>query len=131
MSVFCEGARRMMENLFVTKDWFEVFLAQNLVFDGLIYPLIHRHYEQSMDARAGQALAMLTSFISDWYDETSRWVDATLKTAVDESAANAKQIATWYVAPLTVAKLPRLVRSPPPTSSLAATGLSALTVPPV
>ena len=93
-----QGARRMMENLFVTKDWFEVFLAQNLVFDGLIYPLIHRHYEQSMDARAGQALAMLTSFISDWYDETSRWVDATLKTAVDESAANAKQIATWYVA---------------------------------
>jgi phenol hydroxylase P1 protein len=91
-----QGVRRVMENLFVTKDVFEVLLAQNLVFDGLVYPLIHRHYEQSIDVRAGQALAMLTSFIADWYDETARWVDATVKTAADESAANQSLLSQWY-----------------------------------
>jgi hypothetical protein len=39
---------------------------------------------------------MLTEFQVDWFDETSRWVDATLKTAADESLANAAQLAQWY-----------------------------------
>ena len=39
---------------------------------------------------------MLTEFMSDWHDETTRWVDATVKTAADESPANAQQLAQWY-----------------------------------
>jgi phenol hydroxylase P1 protein len=91
-----QGVRRVMENLFVTKDWFELYVAQNLVFDGLLYPLIYRHYEQAMNERTDQALAMLTGFMNDWFDETVRWVDATVKTAVDESPANAAQFTQWY-----------------------------------
>ena len=91
-----QGVRRMMENLFVTKDWFELFLAQNMVFDGLIFPLIYRQYINTVSPATGNGLAMLTEFMSDWHDETTRWVDATVKTAADESAANAQQLAQWY-----------------------------------
>jgi phenol hydroxylase P1 protein len=92
-----QGVRRAMEMLFVTKDWFEVLVAQCLVFDGLIYPLIHRRYVNAHSAPSGHALAMLTEFPNEWFDETARWVDATVKTAADESAANAAQLARWYV----------------------------------
>ena len=91
-----QDLRRLMENLFVTKDWFEVYLAQNLVFDGLLQPLIYRHYIGAVSPRTGNALAMLTEFANDWCDETERWVDATVKTAAEESPANAKQLSAWY-----------------------------------
>lgn len=90
-----QGVRRVLENLFVTKDWFELFVAQNLVFDGLLYPLIYRHYVDATSPGTGNALAMLTEFMSDWHAETARWVDATVKTAADESPANAERLAAW------------------------------------
>jgi len=91
-----QGVRRTMENLFVTKDWFELFVAQNLVFDGLLYPLVYRHYVNAQGAATGHALAMLTEFMNEWFEENARWVDATLKTAADESPANAQKLAAWY-----------------------------------
>jgi phenol hydroxylase P1 protein len=91
-----QGVRRTMENLFVTKDWFELLVAQNLVFDGLLYPLVYRRYVNDRSAATGHALAMLTEFMNDWFDENARWVDATVKTAADESPANAAQLAQWY-----------------------------------
>jgi phenol hydroxylase P1 protein len=90
-----QGVRRVLENLFVTKDWFELFVAQNLVFDGLLYPLIYRHYVDVASPRTGNALAMLTEFMNDWHAETVRWVDATVKTAVEESPANAELLGDW------------------------------------
>ena len=91
-----QGVRRTMENLFVTRDWFELFVAQNLVFDGLLYPLVYRHYVNAQGAATGHALAMLTEFMNEWFEENARWVDATLKTAADESTANARKLAAWY-----------------------------------
>ncbi|WP_428425018.1 aromatic/alkene monooxygenase hydroxylase subunit beta [Methylibium sp.] len=91
-----QGVRRLMENLFVTKDWFELFVAQNLVFDGLLYPLIYRDYVGAVSPRSGNAVGMLTEFMSDWFEETGRWVDGTVKTAVEESPANAERVGQWY-----------------------------------
>lgn len=91
-----QGVRRVMENLFVTRDWFELFVAQNLVFDGLLLPLVLRRYEHALAARTGPALGMLTEFMNEWSDETARWVDATVKTAADESPANAARLGEWY-----------------------------------
>ena len=91
-----QGVRRLMENVFVTRDWFEVFVAQNVVFDGLLYPLMYRHYVNAKSPATGNALAMLTEFMNEWFDENVRWVDATLKTAVDESPANAALLSQWF-----------------------------------
>jgi phenol hydroxylase P1 protein len=41
---------------------------------------------------------MLLRFQSDWFAETSRWVDATIKTAAAESAANAALLGGWVTA---------------------------------
>ena len=39
---------------------------------------------------------MLTEFMRDWYKDHSRWVDATMKTAIAESAEN-KAVIEGYI----------------------------------
>ncbi|MBN8283647.1 aromatic/alkene monooxygenase hydroxylase subunit beta [Zoogloea sp.] len=87
--------RRLLEHCLVQKDWFEVLVAQNLVLDGLIHPLLHARFQ----ARAGEAgsaiLGMLTDFIREWFAENVKWVDASLKVAAAESADNRRLLAGW------------------------------------
>ncbi len=93
-----QGLRRVAEKLMVTQDWFEVFVAQNLVLDGLVYPLVFQRYEQHVSRTQGPALSLLTDFMSQWFDESSRWVDAVIKVAAAESADNAARLAGWVSA---------------------------------
>ena len=93
-----QGLRRLAEKMMVTRDWFEVFVAQNVVLDGLIYPLVFQRYEAQVSAARGPALSLLTEFMSQWFDETSRWVDAVLKVAAAESAENAARLGSWVSA---------------------------------
>ncbi|MGF6974240.1 phenol hydroxylase P1 protein [Paraburkholderia sp. JPY465] len=90
-----QALRRLVEDMMVVQDWFETFVAQNVVLDGLLYPLVYRHIDQRLSRDYGAAIGMLNEFASTWYDETSRWVDATLKTAVAESTDNAVLLGRW------------------------------------
>lgn len=90
-----QGLRRHVENSLVIEDWFELFVAQNFVLDGLLYPLVYQHFDARFGAAHGPALSMLTSFMSSWFDETRRWVDATLKVAAGESEQNASLLGEW------------------------------------
>lgn len=38
---------------------------------------------------------MVCAFMPDWFAETSRWVDASIKTAAAESPQNAQLLADW------------------------------------
>ncbi|MCE1187111.1 MAG: aromatic/alkene monooxygenase hydroxylase subunit beta [Rhodocyclales bacterium] len=91
-----QDLRRYVEDSFVVHDPFELFVAQNLALDGLLYPLV---YDTLVDgvlaARSGPTLSMLTGFMSAWAGETRKWVDATLKAAVAESADNRALVAGW------------------------------------
>ncbi|RKP55792.1 aromatic/alkene monooxygenase hydroxylase subunit beta [Pararobbsia silviterrae] len=87
--------RRAVENLMVVRDWFETFVAQNLVLDGLLYPLVYTHIDAALAKQYGPGLSLLHEFSVTWFDETSRWVDATVKTAATESPANAACIGGW------------------------------------
>ena len=87
--------RSAVEHLFIVDDWFELFVAQNLVHDGLLYPLVYQRFEQTLAAAGAPAFGMLLTFPNEWYDETSPWVDAVCKTAAAESAANRAQLADW------------------------------------
>lgn len=87
--------RRTVENLMVVRDWFETFVAQNLVLDGLLYPLVHSHIDARLAQAHGPGLSMLNEFAATWFDESSRWVDATVKTAFIESPQNAALITRW------------------------------------
>ncbi|BBU30952.1 phenol hydroxylase P1 protein [Burkholderia sp. THE68] len=90
-----QGLRRVVEDTMVVKDWFETFVAQNVVLDGLLYPLVYRHIDERIARLHGPGLGMLNEFASAWFDETSRWVDATIKTAAAQSPANAALLAQW------------------------------------
>ncbi|WP_109476877.1 aromatic/alkene monooxygenase hydroxylase subunit beta [Paraburkholderia sp. C35] len=90
-----QGLRRVVENTMVVKDWFETFVAQNLVLDGLLYPLVYRHVDERVSRLHGPGLGMLNEFASSWFDETSRWVDATVKTAAAESPENKALLGQW------------------------------------
>jgi phenol hydroxylase P1 protein len=54
-----------------------------------------RRIEAALNPHTGNALSLATSFINEWIDDTSRWVDATVKTAADESPDNARQLSQW------------------------------------
>ena len=90
-----QGLRRYIENVLCLEDWFEVFIAQDVVLDTLLYDLIYRQFDEAITEQGGSDLAMLIEFMQEWYKDGSRWVDATLKTAVAESDHNRETISRW------------------------------------
>ncbi|MFW9609892.1 MAG: aromatic/alkene monooxygenase hydroxylase subunit beta [Aquaspirillum sp.] len=87
--------RRYVEDTFVLDDWFELLVAQNVVLDGLLYPLVYEAFDDAINLQGGTAISMMTQFMRDWKTETNKWLDATLKTAAAESPDNAAQLAQW------------------------------------
>lgn len=88
--------RRYIEDCLVVRDPFELFIAQNVALDGLLYPLV---YEQLVDGylspRGASSVAMLCQFMNDWFDETRKWVDAVIKVAAAESEHNQAVLQEW------------------------------------
>ncbi len=89
--------RREVERMFVTRDWFEVFVAQLLVADALVYPLFFQHIDAAIAGGNGSALSSLTDYLMRWYEETAKWIDAVIKTAAAENADNKALISGWAV----------------------------------
>ena len=88
--------RKLVEDSFVEKDWFELHVLQNFLLDGIIHPLAFDRFEQEVTLHGGAAFAMLTEFMEEWYKESSKWTDATLKVAAAESAENKALIESWF-----------------------------------
>ena len=87
--------RKLAEDSFVVKDWFELFVAQNLVLDGLLYPLVYGRFGGELSQSGGSVVAMLTEFMDTWYAESLKWVDAFVKTAAAESPENKQLLSAW------------------------------------
>ena len=88
--------RRYVEDTLVLQDPVELFVAQNAVLDGLLYPLIYDAFVDDHVALAGgSAVAMLTAFMPEWHDESARWIDAVLKTMAGESDDNRALLLQW------------------------------------
>ncbi|AUW60551.1 phenol hydroxylase (plasmid) [Sphingobium sp. SCG-1] len=89
--------RQMVENSLVLDDWFEQFIAQNFVFDVLMYSLVFGAFDEEGQNRGAAAVSLLTEFLTDWHDETTRWVDFVITRVAKESPANASKIRDWIV----------------------------------
>ena len=87
--------RRLVEDSLVVKDWFELTVLQNLVSDGLLFPLIYQKFDETLTAEGAGDVGMLTEFMRNWYAESTRWVDAMVKTVAAESPENRAQIEAW------------------------------------
>ena len=87
--------RQHVENLLVLQDWFEIFVAQNLVLEGLAYPLYYDYLDAEFSANGGTAISMMTRFMAEWTTDTAKSVDAQIKVAAAESDANKAQLSAW------------------------------------
>lgn len=90
-----QGLRRYVEDTLVIKDWFELTLAQNLVSDGLLYPLLFIKFDEHLSRQGAGQVGMLTEFMRLWFAESQRWVDAMVKVVAAESAENRALIEGW------------------------------------
>ncbi len=89
--------RRLVEDTLVMNDPFELFVAQNLALDGMVFPLIYTHFvDDHLSVQGGTAVAMLTAFMPEWHTEANRWVDAVIKVAAAENADNQSLISGWF-----------------------------------
>jgi len=95
---YWQGIRKLVEDTLVEKDPLNLFVAQMLVIDGLIYPLVYEEFDAAGQSKGGAAISMLTEFMSEWFADNSRWTDAVIKTAAAESEANAGLLSGWYTA---------------------------------
>ncbi|MBS1191408.1 MAG: phenol hydroxylase [Rhodocyclaceae bacterium] len=88
--------RRYVEDCLVVRDPFELFVAQNVALDGLLYPLVYgRVVDGFLSANGASSIAMLTQFMNDWFGETQKWIDAVLKTVAAESEDNRALLREW------------------------------------
>lgn len=87
--------RREVERVFVTRDWFEVLVAQSLIADGLVYPLFMQQFDAWLARRHGPGLSTLLDYPMRLHDEGVRWADAMVKTAAAESADNQALLSGW------------------------------------
>ena len=62
-----QGLRRYVEDTFVIKDPVELFVAQNVALDGLLYPLVYETIIDDVLSSPGTPVAMLTQFMTDWF----------------------------------------------------------------
>jgi phenol hydroxylase P1 protein len=87
--------RELVETAMVTKDWFELFILQNLLIDGTLHPLIFGKFDALVSQNGGAAFSMTNEFTIEWFRESSRWVDAVIKIALQESDANKAHFEQW------------------------------------
>ena len=90
-----QGVRAYCEKTLTVKDWFETFIAQDIVLDTLINDLYYRQLDDWLSANDGRDVLMLIEFMQDRAKESQRWSDSVLKIAVNESKHNADQILAW------------------------------------
>lgn len=90
-----QGLRHAVEDVLVTKDWFEVFVAQHFALDGFVHPLVFQRFDDVGYGKGGAGFTMLTEFMGEWWTEEVRWVDSILKAAASASPDNAATLGTW------------------------------------
>ena len=91
-----QGLRRVVEDTWVLKDWFELYVAQNVALDGILFGLAYREVDAALSEQAGPTVSMLTRFQAEWFQDANKWVDAVIKTAAAESAENQALLGQWY-----------------------------------
>lgn len=90
-----QGLREYVERLTIVEDWFEVLIAQNVVLDSLLYQVFYQQFDAWLQDNGGQDIGMLIEFMQEWEKDSSRWMDAVLKVAAEESAENKALLEQW------------------------------------
>lgn len=87
--------RALCENLLIQKDWFELFIAQTLVFDTVMTVVQYQALDNWLVENGGRDIAMLTEFMQDCLKDLANWSDSVIKTVVAENDANKQLCQAW------------------------------------
>lgn len=90
-----QGLRAYCEANICVEDWFESFVAQDVVLDTLTADLVYNQFDAWLQENGAQDVGMLTEFTRNWHKDTNRWVDSVLKIAAAESPANKAKLEQW------------------------------------
>lgn len=91
--------RRYVEDVMALRDPVEVFIAQDVALDGLLYPLTYeRLVDDVLSTHGGAPVAMLMQFMGRWGTETRRWTESTMKIMAAESDDNRTVLEEWITA---------------------------------
>lgn len=89
-----QGVRRLIEDSFVERDWFQLYVAQTLGVNAVLLDMVYRHADAAWGGSA-ITVAMLTEFMADWRAEEGKWSDAVVKIVAAESAENKALVSGW------------------------------------
>jgi phenol hydroxylase P1 protein len=89
-----QEVRRLIEDSFVERDWFQLYVAQTLGVNAVLLDMVYRHADAAWGSVA-LPIAMLTEFMADWRAEEGKWSDHVVKTVAAESEANKALISGW------------------------------------
>ncbi|MFS8038962.1 phenol hydroxylase [Xanthobacter sp. AM11] len=89
-----QGARQLIEDTLVERDWFHLFVAQALGVNAVLLDLVYARADAAFGPVA-IPVAMLTEFMADWAAEEGKWTDQVIRTAAAESAENAALVSGW------------------------------------
>lgn len=90
-----QGMRALCEEMTTVEDWFEVFIAQDLIVDTLVFNLFYEQLDQKLAAMGGRDVALITEFMQVWNKDSGRWLDSVLKTVASESEDNRARLEEW------------------------------------
>lgn len=90
-----QGMRAYCEETLVIKDWFETFIAQDIVIDTLINDLYYRQFDEWLTGNGGADVIMLLEFMAERAKESQRWSDSILKTVAKENPENKQHLQSW------------------------------------
>ena len=89
-----QGVRKLIEDTFVERDFIQLYVAQTLAVNGVVFDLVYKLADAAWK-EAGITIAMLTEFMTDWRAEESRWSDSVIKTVAAESPENKALVSQW------------------------------------
>lgn len=89
--------RRLVEDMMIVRDPFELFIAQDVALDGLLYPVVFEHViDNILSPKGATPVSMLCQFMVEWSAETQKWADSVVKIAAAESRENSAVLAEWF-----------------------------------
>lgn len=87
--------RKLCEFSQTEKDWFKLFILQNLLIDTALQQLVYGDLDAWLVANGARDVAMLTEFMQECLTDLRKWSDSVFKNAVQESAENKALIEEW------------------------------------
>jgi len=90
-----QGMRKAMEDSFVVKDYMELFMIQNVIFDGFMIPLMFSSLPSNLSSTGNMAISMMSEFIVTVTEETNKWIDNIVKVSAAESNENKELLTAW------------------------------------